>query len=156
MRVTAPLIGSVLLIALTGCAGGRGLEVTSLLSYDQCQGIDSGLTPVDYADVAKIRGSRLLDMQRGSDAEPAADDLLLVAVSRGRQPTAGYALTLAGAHRRDGTAVIVVSWKTPASGAVLAQVMTHPCLVVGLARDGVSEVVAVDQSGDSLGRLTLE
>jgi hypothetical protein len=144
----------VLLTALAGCAGGTAVDATSLLSYDQCRGIDSGLTRVDYADVASIRGSTLLNLQ-SSAAGPAAGDLLLIAISRGRHPTPGYRMTLDGASRRDDTTVIEVTWTTPESGAVLAQMMTHPCLVVGLSRAGVSKVEAVDQAGNSLGSLTL-
>lgn len=143
-----------LAVLLGGCAGEQSLNATTVLSYDQCQGIDSGLTRVDYAEVAGIRGSTLLDMSR---PEPDADndDLLLVAISRGRQPTPGYSFSLEDARRRDGTAVVSVGWRTPDSGAVLPQVLTHPCLVVGLPASGLERVEAVDTSGESLGSLDL-
>lgn len=144
-----------LTLAFGGCAGNAGLEAVSVLSYDQCQGIGDGLTRVSYADVAGIRGSTLLDLSAPDAAGPQGeDDVLLVAISRGQQPTPGYRLTLEGAHRREDTAVIEVHWSTPESGAVLAQVMTHPCLVVGLSAD-VARVEAVDQTGADLGSLTL-
>lgn len=141
-------------LLLGGCAGEQGLSATTVLSYDQCQGIDAGVTRVDYAQVAGIRGSTLLDMSR---PEPAAgnDGLLLIAISRGRQPTPGYSFTLEDARRRNGTAVVSLGWRTPESGAVLPQVLTHPCLVVGLPRSGIERVEAVDSSGASLGSLEL-
>lgn len=144
----------LLALLLGGCAGEQGLSATTVLSYDQCQGIDAGLTRVDYAQVAGIRGSTLLDMTR-PEPDAGNDDLLLVAISRGRQPTPGYSFTLEDARRRNGTAVVSVRWRTPESGAVLPQVLTHPCLVVGLPVSGLERVEAVDTSGASLGSLDL-
>jgi len=141
-------------LLLGGCAGDRSLNATTVLSYDQCQGIDAGLTQVDYAQVAGIRGSTLLDMSR-PEPEAGDDDLLLIAISRGRQPTPGYGFTLEDAQRRNGTAVVSLGWRTPESGAVLPQVLTHPCLVVGLPRSGIERVEAVDSSGTELGILDL-
>jgi len=157
-RLTSP---GLLLLAATagGCAGGPGMDATTVLTYDQCQGIDTGLTRVSYQDVAGIRGSTLLNMTR-EESTPAADAdagsaALLVAISRGRQPTPGYSLSLEAARRVEDRAVLTVRWQTPESGAVLAQVMTHPCLVVGLPEQGIRQVEAVDQHGDSLGTLAL-
>jgi len=160
-RLTRP--GALLLAATAagGCAGGPGMEATTVLAYDQCQGIDTGLTRVSYEDVAGIRGSTLLNMTRSEAQESAAapdeagSAALLVAISRGRQPTPGYSLTLEDAQRVADKAVLTVRWQTPESGAVLAQVMTHPCLVVGLPEQGITEVQAVDQYGDSIGSLAL-
>jgi hypothetical protein len=170
------VIGAAVLLA-AGCAGSPGIEAVSVLTHDQCQGLNPGLTQVDFAAVAGIRGSTLLGMTANA---PAADDaatddaatddaaagaaaagaaageLLLVAISRGTQPTPGYGLTLQGAHREAGTAVIEVRWQTPESGALLPQVITHPCLVVGLADAAVIDrVEAVDQRGESLGSVTV-
>lgn len=150
------ILATVLALGSVGCAAGASLEASSVLSYDQCRGIDVGLTRVDFADVAGIRGGTLLNLTR-PDPEPEApdEDLVLVAISRGQQSTPGYAMTLDSALRRDATALITVNWTTPESGAVLAQVVTHPCLVVALPGRGLSRVEAVDQSGSLLGSLDL-
>jgi hypothetical protein len=135
------------------------MDATTVLSYDRCQGIDTGLTRVSYEDVAGIRGSTLLTMSRddapAAGAEDAGSPALLVAISRGQQPTPGYSMTLADARRVADKAVLTVRWQTPDSGAVLAQVMTHPCLVVGLPEQGIRQVEAVDQYGDTIGTLAL-
>ena len=149
---TALLLGWV--AALTGCANGSALSASTVLAYDQCQGLSPGLTRVDYQAVAGIRGSTLLSMT-GADGETAADDTLLVAISRGQQPTPGYAMSLAGARRENGTAVIEVRWETPPVGAVLAQMLTHPCLVVGISEPDIRRVEAQDQNGTSLGTLNI-
>lgn len=155
------LVGTLALTltVLAGCSGGARLDARTLLAYDQCQGVDAGLTRVDYPDVAGIRGSTLLNLAR--DDEPAAgaaegdSPALLIAISRGRQSTPGYGLSLVEARRFGNRAVIEVAWRTPESGAVLAQVVTHPCLVVGLPGQGLERVEAVDQSGATLGTLDL-
>jgi hypothetical protein len=149
---------AVLALALTlsaGCAGERRLTVETVLNYDQCQGITAGLTRVGYAEVAAIRGGTLLNLSGPEEAANQNEDVLLVAISRGQQPTPGYALSVADARRRNGSAVIQVDWTTPPSGAVLPQVLTHPCLVVGMSRSDLSRVEAVDGAGTSLGILEL-
>jgi hypothetical protein len=153
-------------LAFAGGCADSSVEAVTVLNYNQCKGLEAGLTRVDYAAVAGIRGSTLLSMteperSRPEDADQpgtppgSRDDLLLVAISRGRQPTPGYTLALEGARRQDGTAVVSLRWETPESGAVLAQMMTHPCLVVSLPGTGLTRVEAVDQSGSSLGSLDL-
>ncbi|MFW6093332.1 MAG: protease complex subunit PrcB family protein [Pseudomonadota bacterium] len=139
---------------LAGC-GERSLPVTTVLNYDRCQGLEAGLTLVDYAAVAGIRGDRLLDAGDAGNATAEDDELLLLAVSRGRQPTPGYGFELEGARRRDGTAVVAVRWRTPESGAVLPEVVTHPCLVVGVEPEGLQRIVVRDQTGDMIGALEL-
>lgn len=162
MRTRAGSAGWLVLLAvLAGCAGDGELTADTVLNYDQCQGIDSGLTVVDYADVAGIRGSKLLRMGGDNGAESPVDaaeedrELVLIAISRGRQPTPGYRLTLAGAERLDATALISVLWETPPSGSILPQAISHPCLVVSLPKSGLRRVEAFDQAGDPLGAVAL-
>lgn len=145
---------AVLAIAAVGCAQNASLEATTVLNYNQCQGLEAGLTLVDYESVAGIRGGTLLSITVPEDPGEGGD-LLLVAISRGEQPTPGYGLSLEDTQRRDGTAVVTVHWKTPEPGAVLAQMITHPCLVVGLPRNGVARIEAEDQTGTRLGSLDL-
>jgi hypothetical protein len=136
-----------------GCAGNGQLDAVTVLRHDQCEGLEPGLTRVDMAALARIRGSTLLGM---AAPEPdAADDLLLIAVSRGSQRTAGFSLELERARREGATAVIEVRWQAPEPGAMVAQVITHPCLVVGLPADAIDRVEARDQYGEPLGNLDL-
>lgn len=143
------------LASLAACAADPKLPVATVLNYDRCQGIDTGLTRVDYAAVAGIRGSTLLEMQGDAPAVEPADAPLLIAISRGRQPTPGYRFTLQDAERQGTTAVITVRWDTPEPGSVLPQVTTHPCLVVSLPHQQFERVEAHDQDGTPLGALDL-
>jgi hypothetical protein len=77
----------------------------------------------------------------------ARDGVVLVAM--GRRSTAGYALALASrrAEVKGGVATLSVRFEEPAPGAVLAQVVTSPCLLVALPRKGLREVRVVDAGG---------
>ena len=144
---------SLLAFGAAGCAGPTPIEAVAVLQHGQCQGVDSGVTRVDYADLAGIRGSNLLSLSTPDGGE--AGNLLLVAISRGQQPTPGYALSLNSASAEGTTALIRVRWDSPSADAVLAQMITHPCLVVGLPSASFSKVRVVDQDDDELGRLTV-
>ena len=92
-------------------------------------------------------------------AAPAADfeggAVLLVAA--GQRPTAGFELTLASprAPVKDGVALVRVAVREPPPGAVVAQVVTSPCLVVALPRAGLAEVKVADGAGALLGSVAL-
>lgn len=137
----------------SGC-GGDPTPVSQVLEHDQCQGLNAGVTRVDLAALAGIRGSRLLGEPAAPSRAPVqAPPGLLLAISRGRQPTPGYSLRLLGAHRQDGVATVEVHWETPASGAVLPQTITHPCLVVALPPLDFKRVEVRDQRGRLIGAL---
>ncbi|MEQ8486240.1 MAG: protease complex subunit PrcB family protein [Pseudomonadales bacterium] len=144
------------LALLAGCAGGRGVDVETVLAWDRCEGLRPGLTRVDLAALAGIRGTTLLGAPARPATPAAGDGLLLIAVSRGDQPTPGYGLSLQSARLDGATAVLELNWQTPEPGAMLAQVITHPCLVVGIAdAAGIGRVEAVDQHGKRLGGVDL-
>lgn len=146
-------LGLSAILLAAGCAGNGRLDAVTVLRHQQCEGLQPGVTRVDFAALAAIRGSTLLGL---AAAEPnEVDDLLLIAVSRGSQPTAGYALDLIRARREAATAIIEVRWEAPEPGAMVAQVITHPCLVVGLPADAITRVEARDQYGEPLGSLDL-
>jgi hypothetical protein len=146
-----------LLGATVACSGPARLEAVTLLQQGQCQGLTDGARLITYAELAQLRGSNLLSMtDPEGDAEGDGDDPLLVAVSRGPQPTAGYSLALDSATLDHGTAVLTVRWETPAAGSMQAQVITHPCLVVAVPRAPVERVRVVDQSEAVIGELGVD
>jgi len=154
-RLLTSLLVLLLAVSAGGCRSGQ-VDATVLLNHGNCHGAREGLTEVSLADVARLRGSTLLGM---TTAEPAAEDPavtpLLIAVSRGPQPTPGYGFELKGVSVSDDIVTIVVDWSTPDPSAVLAQVITSPCLVVGLDRGDYRKVRAVDRDGTVLGELDL-
>ena len=155
MRITSLLATAALIAVSTGCATGEPLGAAEVLNHRSCKGIAAGITTVSYDDVASLRGSRLIGATDEPTQSEAPADLLLVAISKGDQPTPGYEFALQDAHLDGATAVISLEWKTPAPNAVLPQVITHPCIVVGLARERLSSVRVVDADGQLIGQLDL-
>ena len=47
----------LLAFGMAGCAGPTPIEAVAVLQHGQCQSIDSGVTRVDYADLARIRAT---------------------------------------------------------------------------------------------------
>ena len=136
------LIGLVLLCA---CTTDQGLPIAEILNHRNCQSVAPGLSTVTFAQVAAIRGSKLIGMT--SDVAAEQPDLTLVVISKGPQPTPGYAFRLTSVQTIGTSAVIEVEWLEPPPDAVLAQVITHPCLVVGIESAGYDTLTVSDQNG---------
>lgn len=82
-----------------------------------------------------------------------AQALKFLALSKGVQPTSGYALRLAnGAKMVAGKLQIPVIWETPLPDSLQAQMLTHPCLIVALdlstEKQNDMNIDFVDQSGE--------
>ena len=147
-RALAPIALIPLLAIAIGCTGSQQLDAVEVLNYGQCEGLEAGLTIVDFATTATIRGSRLIAAPGTPSNDP---DVLLIALSRGTQPTPGYGFALQAVSREGAQARIRVNWFSPPADAVLAQLITQPCLVVGLPGAGIRRVEAFDQSGALIG-----
>lgn len=82
----------------------------------------------------------------------------VVLVLMGQRPTAGYALDLASEEVpvEDGTGTVRVNWNEPPEDATVAQVVTSPCLLVAVRRDGLRAVKVVDQAGRARETLQLQ
>lgn len=151
----APLLPALTLALLTaaGCAPMPEIALTEMLNSGDCRNATAGLSRIDLARVAALKGNRLIGI---SEPTPAAGpELLLLLVSRGEQPTPGYGFELDGASRDGGLLSLEVRWRTPDPDQVLAQMLTSPCLVVGLEPGGFERVRAVDQNGTLIGELAL-
>jgi hypothetical protein len=87
----------------------------------------------------------------GEQPSPAVDFPRegVLAVSMGQKRTAGYGLALAEPEVAiaDGTATVVVRFDEPPPGAIVAQVLTSPCLLVRVPRAGIREIRVVDPGG---------
>ncbi|WP_435104042.1 protease complex subunit PrcB family protein [Arhodomonas sp. AD133] len=76
-----------------------------------------------------------------------------VGVWLGERPTAGYGLSLADSRQQGDRLELVVRRQTPPADAMVAQVITYPCLIVTVPRTGYSTLQVVDDDGANLGRL---
>lgn len=136
----------LLTLALLGaCTSDRALPIAEVLNHRNCQSVTAGVASVTFDEIAAIRGSKLIGMT--NDVQPEPSDLELVAISKGPQPTAGYAFQLTSVRSLGTTLVVELDWLEPPTGAVLAQVTTHPCLVVGIEVAGYETLTVSDQHG---------
>lgn len=73
----------------------------------------------------------------------------VVIVYMGQQPTAGYSLALAGDSLRidKSTADVTLQWRKPQVGMMTAQVITSPCVVLSLPREGYGVFRVLDRKG---------
>lgn len=85
------------------------------------------------------------------------DDGHRVRLGMGRRPTGGYAVELAEdqpAAVDDGTAVVRVHWRVPASGEAVTQALTRPCVEVAVP-SGYEGIRFIDQNGVVRGEVDL-
>ena len=140
-----------LAIAVAGCADADRIDVTTVLSHGNCQASDTGVKEIDYATLAAYRGTRLLDM-----TESAESEVHLVAIVPGEYPTPGYSLAIDGEPTiKGGELTVAVKVNKPPPDAILAQMITRPCIVVGVADPRVDRVRVVDDAAHSIGELSL-
>jgi PrcB C-terminal len=140
--------------ALAGCAQARHVDVMTILAYGNCQTNEIGVRTIDYATLATFRGAHLIGMTESD--ESAQQPVHLIAIVPGEFPTPGYSVTLKdGAMLAGDQLTIAVKTDRPAPDAVLAQMITHPCLVVGIADPSVARVKVVDDSAAVLGEVVL-
>lgn len=82
----------------------------------------------------------------------------VVLVALGEQPTAGYGVALARAslamHGRNARLPIEVT--RPSADSTQAQVVTTPCMLVAVDRDGYDSLEVVDQAGEVLATLAAD
>ncbi len=88
--------------------------------------------------------------------EPDFERRIVLLVEMGMRPTTGYGLALAGpvvAVKRS-SAELTLAWRRPAPDAMLAQMVTSPCLLLSLPPAGYDRVEVFDDSGER--RLVLD
>jgi hypothetical protein len=85
------------------------------------------------------------------DAPVDFAESLVVVVSMGERPTAGYAVDVSGdAVRLRGGGVLEIDadWREPPEDAVVAQVLTSPCVAIAVSRVEFERVRILDRNGD--------
>ncbi|HEY6005941.1 MAG TPA: protease complex subunit PrcB family protein [Anaeromyxobacter sp.] len=76
----------------------------------------------------------------------------VLAVFMGQRPTAGYGLALHDPTVviQDGVGKVVVRLEEPQPGAMVAQVLTSPCLLIRMPKQGIRQLRVVDPAGTQL------
>lgn len=143
---------------LGGCAAHRhGVAAAAAIhAGSQCGDPGTGPSARWIGDEAGLRSALFGGASiGGAGVAPPPVNLStegVVLVSAGTRPTAGWTIALGeeAVALADGVATIVVRIDGPAAGAIVAQVLTNPCLLVRLPREGIGEVRVVDPAGAML------
>jgi hypothetical protein len=136
-----------------GCAEAHHVDVMTVLTNGNCQASEVGVRAIDYATLAKFRGTHLIGMTESDDA--TQHPVHLIAIVPAEFPTPGYSIALQGdAALAVDRLTIKVKTDRPPPDAILAQMITHPCLVVGIA-DPVVQHVRVEDDSAVLGEVDL-
>jgi len=152
-KIRQALILALLASCLGGCGNQPQLAAIEVLNYANCQGAERGVRQVSYAQMAKLRGSTLLGITTETSGEPP--EVILLSVYKGPQPTPGFSFSLSAARVVQGSAELTVQWHEPDPDKVQAQMMTNPCLVIGIEPGGYSTVRVRESDGTLLGELAI-
>lgn len=137
---------------LAGCQAGQaereplsGVEVVG--QADHCHRESPGLSFVrSMADFPDVDGL----LPAGEGALEAGHDMLVVYL--GQRPTPGYGGELEQAEMVDGALELSLQATEPASDAMMAQVITTPCVALAIPDQGWSGLsVRMDTEGFPLG-----
>ncbi len=94
-----------------------------------------------FEDWREARGVQMPGFEQASDQQ-------IVVIEYGQRPTTGYHLAVSRVARARGSELTLnVTLLSPPPGAVTAQMLTAPCVVVGVPRGNYRLVRVVDQSG---------
>ncbi|MBA1146431.1 protease complex subunit PrcB family protein [Ectothiorhodospiraceae bacterium WFHF3C12] len=151
------MLAGALIAALSGCAatgGQQPIRAEQIYADGLCGRTQTDAGARWIADPQQLETLRIQfgQYRLGPPELPEVDfdtrGVLLVLM--GRRQTAGYGLALAdgeAASLADGVATVAVEWREPDEGAMLAQVLTSPCIMVTLPKSGIERIDVVDQTG---------
>lgn len=146
------LAAALLAVACAAHHSHGGAKATVVRASVQCGGEASVPSARWIASVGALRAAMGAGGVFGAESPSPALDFAkegVLAIYMGQRPTAGYGLALHDPEVpiADGVATVVVRFEEPPPGAMLAQVLTSPCLLVRLPKQGVREVRVVDPAG---------
>lgn len=142
-----------------GNTGQTDLLVHAIYADTHCDTQESDLA-VRWVDDPSTLRQVLAPGQRhvlgaGKPALPEVDFQrnMVLLVSMGQQPSAGYGFDVSrlSATVENHTAVVRLTPVAPPPGALTAQVMTHPCILIRVPRGDYSRIRVVDPNGEILG-----
>lgn len=152
------ILGAVLLGACSGAKSvARAIPVDVVYSSTHCGGgsVPPAVRRIRDATALRALSSPVLTIDGDAlkrlqfdPAELAA--VTLLHVDMGERPTAGYTLSVERIEIDAGSVTVQADWNEPAPGMMLAQVITHPCVVVRVAATDVARVRVIDASGREL------
>jgi len=139
-----------------GCRGDREVEVAVVRGGAQCGGEGEDPSARRLASADELAGAFASELGVELPALDFAKDAVVL-VAAGRKPTAGFGVDLAApkAAAKGGVAALQIRLTRPAPAALVAQVVTSPCLVVRLAREGLTEIQVIDWEKEAIASVGL-
>lgn len=169
MKIGRAAIAGVILWLVIHASGCSRLEhhgpmdgqivVAVLYSGDHCGTIQQGFQAVWVAHPDQLRQ---LGGHQGQAAgwdhvqwDPDTEGALWIQM--GIRPSGGYGLELRDpvALVRHGVATVAVGWRVPDPDRFVIQVLTSPCLLLKLPRQGIEKVHIQDQHGNLRARVNV-
>ena len=137
---------------LSGCKS-TAVKSTQFFSSNQCGYNQPAFKLIDEAELSAIEKQTPFKQQSAntedSQKESTEDkqEYNLVLVSTGQKPTSGYSLSLTDAKVKvsRGKATLEVTAHEPNKNYVQAQVITSPCIVVGIEKGNYKTLVYGEQ-----------
>lgn len=156
--------GAILLLlactALVGCntvdkdsPDSADASVRKLLASPYCDSnAPQRASWVDDEQALRMHWTRLHGHRVEPPLVPALDFAVetVVLLEMGSRPSAGFVLDLATTRlvQDSGDHVVAISWQEPAPGAVVAQVLTSPCLMIAIPSSISGPIEVRDQHGE--------
>lgn len=125
----------------------------------RCAAVQPGVEVIrdtaSWAEWRRQQDRQFFPADDGPDDEETAIDFgqsTIVVISMGRKPTPGYAVEVVAdsAVLQGGSLTISSVWRQPAEGAILAQVLTNPCVAIRVSTARYDTVKINDQQGDTV------
>lgn len=144
---------------VTGADSSESVQVKLQVIYrdSQCQAFRPGIQILDDA-ASWIEWRRQQDRRLFSEANEPENDVIdidfsqfsVIVISMGQRPTPGYTVDVRGdAGVLDGGVLNITSvWEQPPEDAILAQVLTSPCVAITVPRAQYNTVKVRNQYGD--------
>ena len=161
-----------LTLILSACGPGLGqspvansvepMQMQVVYRGNRCPAVEPGIQvfrdTAAWTEWRRQRERQLFSPSNEADDEATAVDFgqaTVIVISMGQKPTPGYAVEVLedSAVLQGGTLNISSVWQQPAEGAILAQVLTSPCVAVTIPTaqyDSVkiknqNDVIVIDQ-----------
>ncbi len=153
------------ILVLGACGPGLNQPATepmaaqTLYRGSRCLATQPGIEVIrDAASWAEWqRQQQQLFFSASNEQEDTAADLdfgqvSVIVISMGQKPTPGYAIEVPeGSVTLQGTSLTINTvWRQPPEGAILAQVLTSPCIAITVLTTQYNTVKIMNQHGDTL------
>lgn len=146
--------------AMTACStpqtgGETAPRIEVIFQGNQCDAPSQATSatwiedPKELADLYRqLNSSRFGATPELPDIDFSRNGVLLVQM--GRKNTAGYALELARHELvvQKGISHVSLNWHEPRPDALVAQVLTSPCILLSIPKGGYGQIAVADQQGD--------